>query len=159
MIKKRKKDSFNPAGQEREFEQQLIDLRRVTRIVAGGKRLRFRATIVIGDKKGQIGFGVDKGADVSGAIMKAARQAQKNIIKVPIVKETIPWQVRAKYKACEVLIKPAPVGHGLVAGGVVRVAMQLAGVKNVTAKILGAKNKINNIKATFKALEQLTYNY
>jgi len=155
MLKKRKKDSFNPVREEREFEQKLIDLRRVTRIVAGGKRLRFRATVVIGDKKGQIGFGVDKGIDVSEAIMKATRQAKKNIIRVPLKKETIPWQVRAKYKACEVLIKPASVGHGLVAGGVIRVAMQLAGVNNVTAKILGAKNKINNIKATFKALEQL----
>jgi len=155
MFKERKKRDFSRTRQKPEFEQKLVDLARVTRIVAGGKRLSFRATVIIGDFKGQVGFGVAKGADVATAIEKAVRQAKKNIIKVNISSGTIAFAVKAKYKASLVYIKPASIGHGLVAGSVVRIILNLAGVNNVTAKILGAKNKINNTKACFKALEQL----
>jgi len=158
MAKGRKQKNFSGTAnsqEEQRFKQKLIDLRRVSRTVAGGKRLRFRATMVIGDANGQIGFGVAKGIDVAGAIAKAVVQAQKNIIKIPIVNETIPSEIRAKYKAVEVLIKPVRIGHGLVAGGPVRVALNLGGVKNATGKIIRGKNKVNVIKAVFKALEKL----
>ncbi len=141
--------------EEREYEQQLVDLARVTRVVKGGKRLSFRACIVLGNFKGEVGVGVAKGADVSIAIEKAVRKANKNLIKVLIVNETIPHWVLEKYGAAKILIRPAEKGHGLVAGGVVRTVLSLAGLKNVTAKIMGSKNKINNVQATIKALESL----
>jgi len=137
------------------FESQLLDLARVTRVVKGGKRLRFRACMVIGDYKGKIGFGVAKGADVSTAINKAVRQAKKNLLKIDVSKGTIPYEVRAKYKAAYILLRPAKKGHGLVSGGVVRIVLSLVGFKNLTTKILGSNNKINNVKATMKALNIL----
>ncbi len=136
-----------------EFEQHLVDLARVTRVVKGGKRLSFRACIVINNKQGEIGTGIAKGADVSIAIEKAVKKAKKNLIKPPIVNETIPHWIRAKYGAAEVLLRPAPKGHGIVAGGVVRTVLSAAGIKNVTAKILGSNNKMNNVQATIKALQ------
>jgi len=142
--------------EEREYEQQLVDLARVTRVVKGGKRLSFRACIVLGNFKGEVGVGVAKGADVSIAIEKAVRKANKNLVKVLIVNETIPHWVLEKYGAAKVLIRPAEKGHGLVAGGVVRTVLSLAGLKNATAKIMGSKNKINNVQATIKALESLS---
>jgi len=140
---------------EKEFEQALIDLARVTRVMRGGKRLSFRACMVIGDKKGRVGMGVAKGKDVSQAIQKAVRLAQKKLIIVPIVNKTIPHPIRSKFGASKVLLRPAPEGRGVVAGGVVRIVLSLAGVENVTAKMLGSKNKINNTKATFKAIQGL----
>lgn len=140
---------------EPEFIQQLVDLARVTRVVKGGKRLSFRACMVIGNNKGEIGMGLGKGTDVAGAIQKAVRKANKNLIKVTIVNDTIPHWVRAKYGAARVLLRPARKGHGIVAGGAVRTVLFLSGIRNVTAKILGSKSKINNVKATFKALESL----
>ena len=136
-----------------EFEQQLVDLARVTRVVKGGKRLSFRACMVIGDRKGRVGSGVAKGADVSIAIQKAIKKANKDLIKVEIVNNTIMYPVRVKYGAARILFRPAPEGHGIVAGGVVRHVLKLAGIKNVTAKILGSKSKINNVRATIKALD------
>jgi small subunit ribosomal protein S5 len=122
-------------------------------VVKGGKRMSFRACLVIGNNKGEIGYGVAKGADVSMAIDKALRYANKSLIKVPIVNDTIPYEVREKYKAARILLRPASRGHGIVAGGVLRIVLSLAGVKNVTGKILGSKSKINNVKAVFKALD------
>ena len=138
-----------------EFEQKLVDLARVTRVVKGGKRLRFRACMVIGDYKGRVGFGVAKGADVSTAIDKSVRQAKKNLLTINVSQGTIPHEVRAKYKAANVLLRPAKKGHGLVSGGVVRIVLSLVGFKNLTTKILGSNNKINNVKATMKALNML----
>jgi len=156
MFQDRKtKKSFNNIKEEKEFEQQLVDLARVTRVMKGGKRLSFRACIVLGNKKGEVAMGVAKSADVSTAIEKAVRQARKKIIKVPIINETIPHWIQVKYKAAKVLLRPAKMGHGIVAGGAVRTVLFLSGVKNVTAKILGSKNKINNVKATIKAFELL----
>ena len=140
---------------KQEFEQQMIDLARVTRVVAGGKRLRFRACVAIGNKKGEVGLGLAKGQDVAIAIEKAVRRAQKNIIKVPIIKGTIPHSIKVKYKAARVLLRPAQEGKGIVAGGATRIILSLAGLENVTAKTLGSKNKINNAKATIKALSLL----
>lgn len=138
-----------------EFEQQIIDLARVTRVMAGGKRLRFRACMVIGDKKGRIGFGIAKGSDVALAIGKAVARARKNVITVPLINDTIPHTVRIKFKSAQILVKPAPQGTGIIAGGAARQVLELAGVPNVVAKILGCNNKINNVKAVFAAIESL----
>ncbi|MBL7141733.1 30S ribosomal protein S5 [Patescibacteria group bacterium] len=140
---------------EPEFTQQLVDLARVTRVVKGGKRLSFRACIAIGNHKGEVGIGVAKGADVAMAIEKAVRQANKSLIKVPIVNNTIPHWVKVKYGAARVLLRPAKKGHGIVAGGAVRTVLSLTGIRDITAKILGSKSKINNVKATIKALKSL----
>lgn len=139
--------------EQKEFEQQIIDLARVTRVTKGGKRLRFRACVAVGDKKGRVGVGVAKGADVATAIGKANRKAEKTVIRVTLRGETIPHRVHAKYGAAVIMLKPAPVGTGIKAGGVVRVLLALAGVPNVVSKIFGSKNKINNARATLKALQ------
>ncbi len=140
---------------EEEFEQKLVDLSRVTRVVADGKRLRFRACVILGNKKGMVGYGVAKGNDVATALGKATRLARKTLIEVPIINGTLPNEIRIKYKAAKLILKPASPGKGIKAGGVVRIILALAGIENATAKILGAKNKINNTKATFLALEEL----
>lgn len=142
-------------AESKEFTQEILDLARVTRVTAGGKRMRFRACILVGDKKGRVGYGVAKGADVSLAVKKAERQAKKRLLTVPLFNETIPHRVKAKFGAAEVLLKPAPRGSGIIAGGVVRVVLTLAGVPNAVSKMLGSQNKINNVKATFEALKQL----
>jgi len=139
-----------------EFETKLLDLARVTRVTGGGKRLRFRAVVVAGDKKSKIGIGVDKGRDVSQAIEKATTKAKKNMINVVIVEGTIPHPVEAKFGPSVILLKPQKKGRGLVAGGVVRAICELSGIKNVSSKILsGSKNKLNNAKATMEALKKL----
>lgn len=137
-----------------EFDQQIVDLARVTRVTKGGKHLSFRAVVVIGDRKGRVGYGIDKGKDVQIGVEKAANQAKKNVITVPIVRETIPHSVAVKYKSAQIILMPAPRGSGIIAGGAVRTVLEMAGVPNVSAKILSrAKNKMNNIKATFEALQ------
>jgi len=137
-----------------EFEQHIVDLARVTRVTKGGKQLSFRATVLIGDRKGRVGYGVDKGKDVQIAVDKAMNQAKKNIIRVPMVKETIPHRVEAKFKSARVLLKPAPKGSGIIAGGAVRLVLEMAGISNASAKILSnTKNKMTNIKAAFSALQ------
>ncbi|MBM3250686.1 MAG: 30S ribosomal protein S5 [Candidatus Nealsonbacteria bacterium] len=139
-----------------EFESKLLDLTRVVRMTAGGRRLRFRAAMVIGDKKGMVGFGVSKGTDVAEAVEKATRAAKKNFFNVPIVWETIPHQAEAKFGAAKILLKPRRKGKGLSAGGTVRIICNLAGIKNISSKMLGRTgNKINNAKATIKALQAL----
>ena len=142
--------------EEKEFEQRVVDLSRVTRVTKGGKRLRFRATVLVGDKKGRIGFGIGKSVDVAGASQKAFRRARKALVTIPLRNETIPYAVRAKSGAAVILMKPAPKGTGIKAGGPMRIVCELAGVPNMVGKILGTtKNKINIIKAMFKAIEQL----
>ena len=139
-----------------EFDSKLLDLTRVMRMTAGGRRFRFRAGVVVGDKRGRVGFGVAKGADVAQAVEKATRMAKKNLIKVFIEEETIPYRVEAKFGAAKVLLKPQRRGKGLVAGGTVRVVCGLAGIKNISSKVIGKTgNKINNAKATIKALQDL----
>jgi small subunit ribosomal protein S5 len=117
--------------------------------------MRFRASIIIGDRRGRVGFGVAKGVDVAMSVEKAFRQAKKNMITVPLVNETIPHEVYSKYAAAKVLLKPAPKGTGLKSGGPTRMVLELAGVPNAVSKLLGAKNKINSAKATFLALSAL----
>ncbi|KKP42089.1 MAG: 30S ribosomal protein S5 [Parcubacteria group bacterium GW2011_GWA1_33_6] len=139
-----------------EYETKLLDLARVTRVTGGGKRMSFRAVVIAGDKKSKIGIGIDKGKDVSQAIEKATNRAKKNTINVVIVDGTIPHQVEAKSGSAVVMLKPQRKGRGLVAGGAVRTICDLAGIKNVSSKILsGSKNKLNNARATMEALRKL----
>ncbi len=139
-----------------EFEQKIISIRRVTRVMAGGRRFSFSVAMVIGDKKGKVGVGIGKAGDTQLAIDKAMRDAKKHMIVVPMDKnQHIPHDVHTKYSSSEVMIMPAP-GRGLVAGSSVRTVLELAGVKDVTAKIFSrSKNKLNNAKAAIEALKQL----
>ena len=153
MYKKFEKRIQKPKS---EFDSKLLDLARVTRVTAGGKQLRFRAVIVVGNKKGKVGVGVAKGADVQKAVEKATRLAKKNIMEIPSVQDTIPHEVIAKSGPARVLLRPQRKGRGLVAGGVVRTICQLAGVKNISSKLLSrSRNKLNIARATIKALRQL----
>lgn len=138
-----------------EFEQRVVDIARVTRVMAGGKRMRFRACVAIGDKKGKVGIGLAKGADVTLAVAKAVNQAKKHMITVPIVNQTIPHSVNQHFGAAHVLLKPAAVGRGIIGGGIVRIMLELSGIHNVTSKILGTNNKVNNAKCVMAALEAL----
>lgn len=141
---------------DKEFDSKLLDLARVTRVTKGGRHFRFRAVIIIGNKKGKVGVGVAKGSDVAQAVEKATRLAKKELIEVPILGDTIPHEVFAKHSSAKVLLKPQRKGRGLVAGGTVRVICALAGIKNISSKIIGKTgNKLNNAKATIKALSQL----
>ncbi|HEX4799033.1 MAG TPA: 30S ribosomal protein S5 [Candidatus Paceibacterota bacterium] len=139
-----------------EFEQKMISIRRVTRVMAGGRRFSFSVAIVIGDKKGRVGVGIGKAGDTQLAIEKAVRNARKNLITVPMNKHShIPHDVHTKVASSEVKIIPSP-GRGLVAGSSVRIVLELAGVKDVTAKIFSrSKNKLNNARAAVAALKML----
>ncbi|KKU15872.1 30S ribosomal protein S5 [Candidatus Jorgensenbacteria bacterium RIFCSPLOWO2_02_FULL_45_12] len=140
-----------------EFDERTLEIRRVTRVVAGGKRFSFRATVVSGDRKGRVGIGMAKGLDVASAVEKAKRQAEKKMIKVELFAgRTLPYDVEAKYSAARVRLKPAREGHGLIAGGSVRAVLELLGVKDVSAKILGrTTNKLTNAMATMEAIKKL----
>jgi small subunit ribosomal protein S5 len=138
-----------------EFDQKLLDLARVTRVVKGGRRFRFRATLVIGNRKGKVGVGVAKGSDVSDAIQKAYNDAQKNMIEVMMAGTTIPHDVSKKLGSAKILLKPASEGQGIIAGGAVRSVVDLAGVKDIVSKSLGASNKLNVARATVEALKTL----
>jgi len=148
--------NFNKIGKKEEFKERVLDLRRVARVTAGGKRFRFRATLVIGDEKGRIGIGIGKGADVAQAVQKAKTNAKKFIFNVPLKGRTILHEVEAKFSAAKVRLKPAISGHGLKAGGAVRTVLSLAGVRDITAKCLGrTPNKLTNALATMEALKKL----
>jgi len=141
--------------EKKEFDQFILDLARVTRVTKGGKHLSFRVCVVIGDRRGRVGFGLAKGKDVQLGVEKAVRQAKKKLYTVPIVNETIPHMVYCKFKAAKIMLTPAPRGSGIIAGGAVRAVLDLSGVPNVSSKILGkTKNKITIVKATFCALEK-----
>lgn len=141
--------------QVREYEQKILDLARVTRVTSGGKRMSFRCALVIGDKKGQVGLGVAKGSDVQIAVEKAYRQAKKNLIRVPMVHETIPFPVTVKFGSAMILLKPAPKGTGLKSGGAIRTVLEYAGVPNIVSRVLNSSNKINIACATMEAIKQL----
>ena len=145
-----------PEREEREFDQKVIEIARVTRVMAGGKRMRFRACMVLGDHKGRVGLGLGKGGDVSLAISKASAEAKRNMIQIPLWEDTLPHEILIKYGAAKVLLTPAPRGTGIIAGGAVRSVLNLGGVPNVAAKMLGSRNKINNARATILALKRLT---
>jgi len=141
---------------EEEFNFQVLDIARVTRVTAGGRRLRFRVAVLGGDLKGQVGFGLAKASDVRNAIEKAKKKVLKNLINVPIKNETIPFEIQQKYHSAIVFLKPQKKGRGIVAGGAVRTVCELAGIPNVTGKLISkTSSKINVARATIKALEKL----
>jgi small subunit ribosomal protein S5 len=140
--------------EQKEFEEEVLHIGRVTRVVKGGRRLRFRVTVAIGDRRGRVGIGIGKAAEVINGIKKAVTKAKKNLIKVPITKDdTIPHQVNIKYKAAHLLIMPASPGTGVIAGGALRKILHLAGVKNVLSKDLGSRNALVTAQASIKALK------
>ncbi len=140
---------------DREFDQVLVDVARVARVMKGGRRFGFRATVVIGDRKGKVAMGVAKGADVTLAINKAVAKAKKVMKPVPIISGTIPHEITVKYGGAQVFLKPAPPGTGIIAGGGVRAVAELAGIKDLLSKMQGSANKVNNVRATLLALERL----
>lgn len=156
---KRNRRESQDARPKDEFESKVLDLARVTKVTGGGKQLRFRAVVVVGDRKGKIGVGVAKGADVSLAVEKSTRLAKKNLIEVPMIEQTIPHEVWAKYGPARVLLRPQAKGRGLVAGGQVRVICSLIGIKDVSSKLLSrSRNKLNIAMATIAALKKLKTN-
>lgn len=140
---------------QKEFEERVINIDRVARVVKGGRRFRFRALVVVGDGKGQVGMGIAKAGDVTSAIAKAVSQAKKHFMTVPIKNGTIPHEVTAKHAGAKVFMKPASPGTGVIAGGAVREVLEAAGVTDILSKALGSSNKINNTYATLEALGQL----
>lgn len=156
MIKKERNPRPIKEIKKDDIESKLLDLARVTKVTGGGKNLKFRAVIIAGDKKGKVGIGVAKGLDVSQAVDKATRLAKKNMKEIPIINGTIPYEVEAKLGPSVILLKPQKKGRGLVAGGTVRIVCSLAGIQDISSKILSrTTNKLNNAKATMKALEKL----
>lgn len=142
-------------GGRDEFEQRILEIARVTRVMAGGKRMNFRACVAIGDRKGSVGVGLGKGADVTIAINKAVNRAKKTLVKVPVLNDTIPHAILQKVGAAEIIFKPAKQGRGVISGGVTRAILELSGIKNVSSKVLGSNNKVNNARCTLAALANL----
>lgn len=140
---------------EKLFDERVMNVDRVARVVKGGRRFRFRALVVVGDKKGKIGIGIAKGADVTTAVTKAVDIAKKKMITVKLYKGTLPHESQAKVSGANILIKPAAPGTGLIAGGVVRTILEVAGVSNALSKSIGSSNKVNVAYATLEALQQL----
>lgn len=146
---------FGGKREKPEYDQKLLDLARVTRVVKGGRRFRFRATLVIGNRKGKVGVGVGKGGDVSDAIRKAFDDAKKSMITVPMRKNTIPHELIFKSGSARIILKPAAAGRGVIAGGAIRAVVDLAGIKDITAKSLGTSNKLNVARAAVAAFASL----
>jgi len=140
---------------DKEFDEKVIKINRITRVVKGGRRLRFRATVIAGDRKGRIGIGVAKANEVSDAVQKAATKAKASLITVPIIRNTIPHETIAKFGTAQILLKPASEGTGVIAGGAVRDILDICGIKNVVSKNHGSRNKVNSSKATIEALKTL----
>jgi small subunit ribosomal protein S5 len=147
----------NPANvpEEKQFDERTLHIDRVARVVKGGRRFRFRALVVVGDRKHKVGIGTAKGADVTAAVTKAVEVAKKNMITVSLYKGTLPHEAEAKVSGARILLKPASAGTGLIAGGVVRTILEVGGVSNVLSKSLGSTNKTNTAYATIAALESL----
>ena len=139
----------------KEFEEVVINIDRVARVVKGGRRFRFKALVVVGNRKNKVGVGVSKGADVQSAIAKATDVAKKHLITIPIVNTTIPHEAEVKLAGARVLIKPAALGTGIIAGGVVRSVISVTGINNLLSKSLGSTNKVNIAYATIEALSTL----
>lgn len=152
--------SFNMAEfvqteEEKVFDEVVINIDRVSRVVKGGRRFRFKALVVVGDGKNRVGVGVSKGGDVQAAVAKATAVAKKNIVTIPTFKGTIPHEVYDKQGGAKVLLKPAAPGTGIIAGGTVRAILNVTGINNVLSKSLGSSNKVNTAYATINALTQL----
>ena len=140
----------------KEFEETVVQINRISKKTKGGNQIRFSALVVVGDRKGKVGVGLSKAGDVRNAIRKAIAAAKRKLIVVPLKGTTVPYSIREKLSAAKILIRPAPPGSGIIAGGPIRVVMEAAGVRDVSGKILGTKNKISNVYATLKALESIS---
>lgn len=138
-----------------EFEEQIVKISRVSKKTTGGNKIGFSALAVVGNKKGKVGVGLGKAPDVSSAIRKGVLLARKHLIEVPIVNGTIPFRVDVKLGAARIMLKPAPTGSGIIAGGAVRSVVTAAGIQNISSKVLGTKNQVNNVQATLSALSIL----
>src|SRR3970040_1037745 len=140
-------------GPEREFEETVVQINRVSKKTKGGNQVRFSALVVVGDRKGKVGVGLSKATDVRSAITKAIAEAKRKFIAVPLRGRTVPYSVNEKFSAARVLVKPAPPGSGIIAGGPMRVVLEAAGIRNAVGKILGTNNKAPNVYATLNALQ------
>lgn len=150
----KKKNSKNK--EESNWEERVVQIRRVTKVVKGGKKLSFRAVLVIGNAKGQIGVGVGKASDVIGAVKKGVSDAKKHIINIPLTKSnSIPHPIEGISGAAKIILRPSATGSGVIAGGSTRTVLELAGIKNILAKQLGSNNTLNNARATLNALANL----
>lgn len=145
----------NQKVEEKQFDERVVHIDRVARVVKGGRRFRFRALVVLGDHKGKVGIGISKGADVTAAVAKAVDVAKKNMVTINTYKGTIPHEAEAKVSGARILVKPASQGTGLIAGGVVRTVLEVAGISNALSKSLGSANKINIAYATLEALQSV----
>lgn len=141
--------------EEKQFDERVIHIDRVARVVKGGRRFRFRALVVVGDKKGRVGVATAKGADVTAAVAKAVEVAKKNLVSLILYKGTFPHEAQASVSGANILLKPASAGTGLIAGGVVRTLLEVGGVKNALSKSLGSSNKVNIAYATLEALKSM----
>ncbi len=152
---KKRFDKPQTRREDSEFDKKLVEVRRVAKVVKGGRTLRFSALVVVGNKAGLVGVGIGKANEVSEAVEKASASAKKNLVSVPIVGTSIPHKVIGKFSASRVFLFPAPEGKGVIAGGSARAVLELAGVKDIVSKAHGSSNKINGVKATIDALKQL----
>ena len=144
-----------PRREASEFDKQVVQVRRVQKVVKGGRTLRFSALVVVGDRKGRVGIGIGKSKEVSAAIEKATTVAKKNVVNIPIVNNTIPHNTIGKFSATSILLLPAPEGTGVIAGGSARSVIELAGIKNIVTKRHGSSNRMNCVKATMAGLLSL----
>ncbi len=140
-----------------QFEEEVISIRRVTKVVKGGKNLRFSASVIVGNKNGQVGLGKGKAREVPLAIKKAVADAKKNLIRVPIINDTIPYRKVGVYGASKVVLRPASPGTGVIAGGAVRVIMELTGIRNILTKMIQSKNPFNVARATINGLKGIRH--
>lgn len=141
--------------QPSEFEEKVLQIRRVSRKTKGGNRISFTALVIVGDRKGRVGVGLGKGLDVQSAVGKGSRLAKRDMVTVPMRGDTIPHMIHQKYGAARVMLKPAPQGSGVIAGGSIRAVVEAAGVRNIVGKILGNNNKMTNVMATLSALRAI----
>jgi small subunit ribosomal protein S5 len=141
----------------KELSETVIEIKRISKKTKGGNTIRFSALVVVGDKKGKVGLGLAKASDVSGAIQKSIAAAKRRMFLAPLKGTTVPYSVKEKYSAAKILIKPAPKGSGIIAGGAIRVVLEAAGITDAVGKILGTKNKASNVNATLNALKRLAY--
>ena len=146
---------ISPDSKEMEFEEKVVQVNRVSKKTKGGNSVGFSVLVVVGDKNGKVGVGLGRAPDVSSAVAKASKYAKKHLITVPMKESSIPHQVYVKLGAAKVLLKPAPVGTGVIAGGAVRAVVAAAGIRDIVSKILGTRNQASNVYATFEALKSL----